>query len=66
LPYHIGNGIFGGLLPAISTYLVTNSKETGNAEFYLDGLWYPIIIAGVSFIIGFIYVKDKKPEQLNN
>jgi MFS family permease len=52
LPYHIGNGIFGGLLPAISTYLVTQSKETGNAEFYLDGLWYPIIIAGVSFLIG--------------
>lgn len=64
LPYHIGNGIFGGLLPAISTYLVTQSKETGNTEFYLDGLWYPIIIAGVSFLIGLIYVKDKKPEQV--
>lgn len=66
LPYHIGNGIFGGLLPAISTYLVTQSKETGNAEFYLDGLWYPIIIAAVSFVIGLIYVKDKKPEQVTN
>lgn len=65
LPYHIGNGIFGGLLPAISTYLVTQSKETGNAEFYLDGLWYPIIIAAVSFVIGLIYVKDKKPEQIS-
>lgn len=65
LPYHIGNGIFGGLLPAISTYLVTQSKETGNAEFYLDGLWYPIIIAGVSFLIGLIYVKDKKSEQVS-
>ncbi|WP_343630914.1 MFS transporter [Fluviicola sp.] len=65
LPYHIGNGIFGGLLPAISTYLVTQSKETGNAEFYLDGLWYPIIIAAVSFVIGLIYVKDKKPEQVS-
>lgn len=65
LPYHIGNGIFGGLLPAISTYLVTQSKETGNAEFYLDGLWYPIIIAAVSFVIGLIYVKDKKQEQVN-
>lgn len=65
LPYHIGNGIFGGLLPAISTYLVTQSKETGSAEFYLDGLWYPIIIAGISFVIGLIYVKDKKPEQVS-
>ncbi|AEA42678.1 MFS transporter [Fluviicola taffensis] len=66
LPYHIGNGIFGGLLPAISTYLVTQSQATGAKEFYLDGLWYPIIIAGVSFIIGLIYVKDKKPEQVTN
>ena len=65
LPYHIGNGIFGGLLPAISTYLVTQSKDTGNTEFDLDGLWYPIIIAGVSFLIGLIYVKDKKPEQVS-
>lgn len=64
LPYHIGNGIFGGLLPAISTYLVINSQDSGNSEFYLDGLWYPIIIAGVSFLIGLIYVKDKKQEQV--
>jgi len=66
LPYHIGNGIFGGLLPAISTYLVTQSQATGSKEFYLDGLWYPIIIAAVSFLIGLIYVKDKKPEQVAN
>ena len=30
LPYHIGNGIFGGLLPAVATYLVTSAKDTGN------------------------------------
>ncbi|HEY0091106.1 MAG TPA: MFS transporter [Flavobacterium sp.] len=59
LPYHIGNGIFGGLLPAISTYLVTNAKDSGNAEFYLEGLWYPIIIASVSFVIGMIYLGRK-------
>ena len=44
LPYHIGNGIFGGLLPAVATYLVT-SKDAGNPEYYLQGLWYPIIVA---------------------
>lgn len=66
LPYHIGNGIFGGLLPAISTYLVTQSKVNGNVEFYLDGLWYPIIIAAVSFLIGLIYVKDKKTSPVTN
>lgn len=59
LPYHVGNGIFGGLLPAISTYFVTTSKEAGDPEFYLEGLWYPIIIAGVSLVIGMIYIKNK-------
>lgn len=59
LPYHVGNGIFGGLLPAISTYFVTTAKETGNPEFYLEGLWYPIGIAAICFIIGMIYI-DKK------
>lgn len=63
LPYHVGNGIFGGLLPAISTYLVTTAKGNGpiplNPEFYLEGLWYPIIIAGVCFLIGMIYINRK-------
>src|SRR6476660_10531645 len=34
LPYHVGYGIFGGLLPAISTYLVTNAKDNGDVHFY--------------------------------
>ncbi len=59
LPYHVGNGIFGGLLPAISTYLATNAKTSGDPEFYLEGLWYPIIIAAVSFLIGMFYLKTK-------
>jgi MFS family permease len=59
LPYHVGNGIFGGLLPAISTYFVTNAKDLGHPEFYLEGLWYPIIIASVSFVIGMVYIKNK-------
>lgn len=59
LPYHVGNGIFGGLLPAISTYFVTHAKATGKTDFYLDGLWYPIIIAGVCFVIGMIYIDNK-------
>ena len=56
LSYHVGNGIFGGLLPAISTYFVTAGKANGEAEFYLDGLWYPIGIAAVCFVIGMIYI----------
>lgn len=65
LPYHVGNGIFGGLLPAISTYLVTNAKDSGEAQFYLEGLWYPIIIASISFVIGMIYL-DRKNSTLHD
>jgi MFS family permease len=65
LPYHVGNGIFGGLLPAISTYFVTSAKDAGDAEFYLEGLWYPIGIAAVCFIIGMIYI-DKRINTLHD
>ena len=56
LPYHIGNGVFGGLLPAISTYLASNAQHNGNKEFFLAGLWYPIIISAVCFVIGALYI----------
>jgi len=59
LPYHVGNGIFGGLLPAISTYFVTTAKDDNDPQFYLAGLWYPIVIAAVSFLIGMVYLKTK-------
>jgi hypothetical protein len=48
-----------GLLPAISTYLVINGKDAGDPEFYLEGLWYPIIIASVCFVVGMVYIKNK-------
>nr|WP_315171011.1 MFS transporter [uncultured Flavobacterium sp.] len=63
LPYHVGNGIFGGLLPAISTYLVTNAKDAGQSDYYLEGLWYPIIIASVCFVIGMIYLDNSKKNK---
>ncbi len=56
LPYHIGNGVFGGLLPAVSTYLASNAKLNHNPEYYLAGLWYPIIISAVCFVIGALYI----------
>lgn len=59
LPYHLGNGIFGGLLPTVSVYLATKSKESNISTWYLDGLWYPIIIAGICFIIGMLYINGK-------
>jgi len=59
LPYHIGNGVFGGLLPAVATYLVTSGKDAGHATWYLEGLWYPIGVAAVCLVIGLIYLKNK-------
>ncbi len=59
LPYHIGNGVFGGLLPAVATYLATNAKINNDPQWYLQGLWYPIGVATVCLIIGCIYIKNK-------
>jgi MFS family permease len=57
-PYHIGNGIFGGLLPFIA---VAVSVATGNIY---AGLWYPIIVALVTFIIGTLFVPETKNRSL--
>jgi len=54
LPYHIGNGWFGGLLPATSLAIVA---QTGNMY---NGLWYPIIIALATFVIGMLFVRETK------
>lgn len=65
LPYHIGNGIFGGLLPTVATYLVTTAKSTKVANWYLQGLWYPIIVGAICFIIGMIYL-DKNDNKIED
>jgi hypothetical protein len=62
LPYHIGNGVFGGLLPAVATYLATNAQKNGDANWYLEGLWYPIGVATVCLVIGIIYINGKDRE----
>ncbi|KLD76018.1 MHS family MFS transporter [Xanthomonas hyacinthi] len=54
LPYHIGNGWFGGFLPAISFALVAG---TGNMYY---GLWYPIGIALMTFVIGLFFLRETK------
>ena len=54
LPYHIGNGWFGGLLPTTAFAIVA---QTGNMY---NGLWYPIIIAAATFVIGMLFVKETK------
>lgn len=59
LPYHIGNGVFGGLVPFIATLITV----TPGAD-YLSGLYYPIGIAAVCFIIGLLYLKNNKDENV--
>ncbi len=60
LPYHIGNGVFGGLVPFLGTLIVeftkTSAKPAGDV---LAGLWYPIGVATICFIIGVIYLSNK-------
>jgi len=63
LPYHVGNGIFGGLTPYIASRIVEAGKANGSPTYYLDGLWYPIAIASVSFVIGMLYLSNKPVEN---
>lgn len=54
LPYHIGNGWFGGLLPTISFALVA---QNGNIYY---GLWYPIVIAAITLVIGTLFIRETR------
>ncbi len=70
LPYHIGNGVFGGLLPAVATYLASTAQKANElaqinhnpipySEPYLEGLWYPIGITSICLIICIFYVRKR-------
>ncbi|PRH02586.1 MFS transporter [Burkholderia multivorans] len=58
LPYHIGNGWFGGFLPATAFAIVA-----AKGDIY-SGLWYPIVIALVTFVIGLLFVKETKDSNI--
>jgi MFS family permease len=60
LPYHIGNGWFGGMLPLLATALVALQ---GNIY---AGLWYPIIVAGMTFIIGLLFLRETKDTKIHD
>ncbi len=65
LPYHIGNGVFGGLVPFLATLIVEFTKTPENPEGNpLAGLWYPIGVAVVCFIIGCVYLPNKIDENV--
>jgi len=54
LPYHIGNGWFGGLLPTLSFAIVA---QTGNIY---SGLWYPVAVAGATAVVGMLLLRETK------
>jgi hypothetical protein len=58
LPYHIGNGWFGGMLPLTATAMVA---ATGDIYF---GLWYPIVVAVMSLIIGTLFLRETKDRDI--
>jgi hypothetical protein len=60
LPYHIGNGWFGGFLPATAFAIVA---ATGNIY---SGLWYPVIIAAVSFVVAAIFLPETKDVDITD
>jgi MFS family permease len=60
LPYHIGNGWFGGLLPPLAFAIVA---QTGNIY---SGLWYPVIVASATLVIGALFVKETRDRELHH
>jgi hypothetical protein len=52
LPYHIGNGWFGGFLPTTAFAIVA---ATGNINY---GLWYPVLIAGMTAVVGILFLPE--------
>jgi len=59
LPYHIGNGWFGGFLPTTAFAMVA---ATGNIYF---GLWYPVVIAAATAVVGFLFLKETKDVDIH-
>ena len=65
LPYHVGNGIFGGLTPFLATFLFELSKTASNPSGDpLAGLWYPIGTASLCLLVGMIFLKNKMPQSV--
>jgi hypothetical protein len=58
LPYHIGNGWFGGMLPLLATAMVAASGDI------YHGLWYPIVIAIITVVVGTLFLRETKDRSL--
>jgi MFS family permease len=67
LPYHIGNGVFGGLVPFLGALIIEFTKTPENpGGDPLAGLWYPIGVAALCLIIGVIYLTNKRDERVDD
>ncbi len=65
LPYHIGNGVFGGLVPFLGTLIVEFTKTADKpAGDPLAGLWYPIGVAAICLFIGVVYLSNKVDKEV--
>jgi MFS family permease len=60
LPYHIGNGWFGGMLPLLATAMVATA---GNIYY---GLWYPIVVALLTFLVGLLFLRETKDVKIHS
>jgi hypothetical protein len=59
LPYHIGNGWFGGMLP-----LTTAAMVAANGNIFA-GLWYPVIVAATTFVFGTLFIRETKNHNIS-
>jgi hypothetical protein len=60
LPYHIGNGWFGGMLPLLATAMVAASGDI----YY--GLWYPIVVALITLVVGALFLRETKGVKIRD
>jgi MFS family permease len=58
LPYHIGNGVFGGLVPLIGVYICESTHNI------YSGLYYPMIVAGITFVVGSLFLKETHGQKI--
>ncbi len=60
LPYHIGNGWFGGLLPTIAFAIVASTGDI------YSGLWYPVIVALVTVVVGALFLPETRDRRISD
>ena len=71
VPYHIGNGVFGGFVPLVASWIAIWAADQAAGTFFKEysiylGLAYPVVIAFITFIIGSLYMKDARNVSIKN